>query len=141
AYTIPTSSMEKTLLVGDFLFVSKIHYGPRTPNTPLSIPFFHHTLPVFNAKSYSEIINFGYHRLPGFQDIKRNDIVVFNYPNDENPRPVDKRENYIKRCVGIPGDVLEVKDAVLYINSEVAFEPKNLQLEYLIKTDGSSIPY
>ena len=98
AFTIPTPSMEKTLLVGDFLFVSKINYGPRVPITPLSFPFAHHTMPITGGKSYLEWIKLGYHRLPGFQKIKNNDIVVFNYPM-EDFRPVDKKENYIKRCI------------------------------------------
>lgn len=138
AYTIPTSSMEKTLLVGDFLFVSKFHYGPRIPNTPLSFPFAHHTLPFFDTKSYLEWIKFPFIRLPGLQQIKRNDIVVFNYPK-EDFRPVDKRENYIKRCVGIPGDEIEVRNGDLYINQEAAFQPKNFQYQYIVQTNGQSL--
>ena len=158
AYTIPTSSMEKTMLVGDYLFVSKVAYGPKLPNTPLSVPFTHHTLPFTQStKAYSEAIQWPYKRIGGLGKVKRNDIVVFNFPagdtvvvGNENPdyysqirshanymeqvakeknmdltpeeawtfarnqiwkekdiiaRPVDKRENYIKRCVGMPGDV------------------------------------
>ena len=99
AFTIPTPSMEKTLMVGDFLFVSKIHYGARTPMTPLSVPFTHQELPVFGGKSYSEAWKLPYFRLPGFSSIKNNDIVVFNYPMEDD-RPVDKQTHYIKRCVG-----------------------------------------
>jgi len=138
AYTIPTSSMEKTLLVGDFLFVSKFHYGPRVPNTPLSFPFAHHTMPVTGTKSYLEWIKLPYYRMPGLQEVKRNDMVVFNWPQ-EDFRPVDKRENYIKRCVAVPGDVLQVKAGDLYINNEKAFEPKNIQYQYQIATDGSAL--
>ena len=138
AYTIPTSSMEKTLLVGDFLFVSKFHYGPRVPMTPVAFPFAHHTMPLTGTKSYSEVIKFPYYRLPKLQEIERNDIVVFNWPQ-EYFRPVDKRENYIKRCVAIPGDTLEVKESRLYINGEEAYEPDHMQYQYFIQTDGSGI--
>ena len=95
AYTIPTSSMEKSLLIGDFLFVSKVSYGPRIPNTPLAFPFAHHTMPgTRGMQSYLEWIKLPYMRLPGYTSIKNNDVVVFNYPM-EGFRPVDKRENYI----------------------------------------------
>ena len=136
AYTIPTSSMEKSLLIGDFLFVSKMSYGPRTPNTPLAFPFAHHTIPIINTKAYLEWIKLPYYRLPGFGEIENNDVVVFNYPM-EGFRPVDKRENYIKRCVGIPGDELEVKQGVLYINGAEADRPENMQHSYSVQTDGT----
>ncbi len=136
AYTIPTSSMEKSLLIGDFLFVSKVSYGPRIPNTPLAFPFAHHTLPGTQTRSYLEWIKLPYWRLPGFGDIDNNDVVVFNYPM-ESFRPVDKRENYIKRCVAIPGDELEVRDRELYINGEAAARPEKMQYGYKVKTDGS----
>ncbi len=138
AYTIPTGSMEKTLLVGDFLFVSKFHYGPRIPNTPIAFPFAHNTMPVIGTKSYSELIKFPYYRLPKLQDIKRNDIVVFNWPQQEE-RPVDKRDNYIKRCVGVPGDTLDVLNGVLFVNGDKAFTPPHMQYMYFIQTDGSTI--
>lgn len=139
AFTIPTSSMEKSLLIGDFLFVSKVSYGARIPMTPISFPFVHHTMPFTDSvKSYSEAIKFPYLRLPGFGKIKNNDVVVFNYPM-EDFRPVDKQENYIKRCVAIPGDSLEVKDAVLYINGKMADKPEKMQLKHYIKTDGSPL--
>lgn len=136
AYTIPTSSMEKSLLIGDFLFVSKVSYGPRIPNTPIAFPFAHHTMPLTGGKSYLEWLKLPYHRLPGFGKIENNDVVVFNYPM-EDFRPVDKRENYIKRCVGIPGDTLEVRDRVLYINGTQAEMPPKMQSSYNVKTDGS----
>lgn len=137
AFTIPTSSMEKTLLVGDFLFVSKINYGARIPITPISFPFAHHTMPLTeDVKSYSEAIKLPYMRLPGFSKIKNNDIVVFNYPM-EDFRPTDKKENYIKRCVGIPGDTLKVIDRTLYINSTMAYKAENMQFTYHVITDGS----
>ncbi|HXH19245.1 MAG TPA: signal peptidase I [Chitinophagales bacterium] len=138
AYTIPTSSMEKTLLVGDFLFVSKFHYGARVPMTPLAFPFAHHTMPLIGTKSYLDWVQLPYYRLPKLQDIQRNDIVVFNWPQ-EDFRPVDKRENYIKRCVGIPGDTVEVIAGILYVNGEKAYEPENMQYQYYVQTDGSAI--
>lgn len=139
AYTIPTPSMEQSLLVGDYLFVSKLHYGPRIPNTPLAFPLVHHTIPVINAKSFVEWVKWPYKRLWGWQDVKRNDIVVFNYPV-EDFRPVDKRENYIKRCVAIPGDVLEVKDGQVYIDGEVGNNPKHYQeSRYVTTKNGSSL--
>src|SRR5574343_365021 len=115
AFTIPTPSMERSLLVGDFLFVSKVNYGARTPVTPLSFPFAHHTLPIVGTKSYLDWIQLPYYRLPGLGNVERNDVVVFNYPM-EDFRPIDKQENYIKRCVGISGDTLEVRDARVFIN-------------------------
>ncbi len=136
AYTIPTSSMEKSLLIGDFLFVSKVSYGPRIPNTPIAFPFAHHTIPGINTKAYLEWIKLPYFRLPGFGDIENNDVVVFNYPM-EGFRPVDKRENYIKRCVAIPGDKLEVKEGVLFINGEEAYKPEKMQQSYDVKTNGT----
>lgn len=137
AYTIPTSSMESTLMVGDFLFVSKIHYGPRVPNTPLTFPLVHRDMPFTGGKSYLETPSLPYYRLPGFQDIERNDMVVFNWPVEnyysQVKFPVDKKQNYIKRCVAVAGDVLEINEGVLSINNEKAFAPKNLQGKYFVK--------
>ncbi|MFM7015072.1 MAG: signal peptidase I, partial [Bacteroidota bacterium] len=127
AFTIPTPSMERTLMVGDFLFVSKMHYGARTPMTPLSFPFVHQELPLIGGKSYSEAIKWGYHRLPGFSEVKHNDIVVFNYPM-EDERPIDKQTHYIKRCVGLPGDTLQVVDRVVYLNHEKNMIPKSVPI-------------
>ena len=138
AYTIPTPSMDKPLLVGDFLFVSKLSYGARIPNTPLSFPFAHNTMPVVGGKSYIEWPKWDYRRLTGFGNIERNDVVVFNYPM-EDFRPVDKRENYIKRCVGIPGDTLRIVNAVVYINGEKNMMPPERQDDYLVTTDGNPI--
>jgi signal peptidase I len=214
-YVIPTSSLEKTLLVGDYLFVSKVNYGPRKPHTPLSMPLTQHTLPVLNCKSYLDFIQWGYERVAGFEDIERGDIVVFNYPAGDlattnpqvidlhamcyaygfeknmlekyNPtygndneyaaaaarysnyiqqlpsdeayalykkhyadgleivkqhpdalgevvyRPVDRRENYVKRCIGLPGNTLEIKDKAVYIDGKPVDRPKNLQFNYSIK--------
>ncbi|HNX43234.1 MAG TPA: signal peptidase I [Bacteroidales bacterium] len=173
AYTIPTSSMEKSLLVGDFLFVSKVSYGPKLPNTPIAFPFVHHTMPLTKyAKSYSELIHWPYYRFPGLGKVKRNDVVVFNYPDGDTvalkmqnqsyyglvrefghdrvwndsynfgkivSRPVDKRENYIKRCLAIPGDTLEIRDQLVYINGHAADIPENSQFKYIVVTDGSPI--
>ncbi len=174
AYTIPTSSMEKSLLVGDFLFVSKIAYGPKIPNTPIAFPFVHHTLPWSQtAKSYVEWIKLPYYRFAGLGDVERNDAVVFNYPAGDTisdrfqsnvsyyslireygrervwtdqrnfgniiSRPVDKRENYIKRGVGMPGDTILIKNAELFVNGNPANTPGTVQFKYLVKTDGTMI--
>jgi signal peptidase I len=134
AYTIPTPSMEKSLLVNDYLFVSKMHYGARLPMTPLAVPFVHHTVPLIGCKSYSTAIKAPYKRLWGFSQIDRYDDVVFNYPQDKiDNRPVDKKENYIKRCVGIAGDSLEVRNRVLYINGQLGYQPKYLQSAYAVR--------
>ena len=142
AYTIPTSSMEKSMLIGDFLFVSKTSYGPRVPMTPLAFPLVHHTLPFTkNTKSYSEAIKLAYHRMKGFGDVKRNDCVVFNWPAEKLGRPIDKKENYVKRCVGIPNDTIEIIDGILYINNQVHLEPNGMKKQYLynIKTKSSGL--
>jgi signal peptidase I len=142
AYTIPTGSMEKSLLIGDFLFVSKVDYGPRVPMTPIAFPFAHHTMPVTGTKAYWEGIKLNYYRFPGFTDIKRNDVVVFNYPMDADEpynRPVDKRENYIKRCLGISGDTLKVVNTQVFINGKAAENPQFGQSTYFVITDGTDI--
>lgn len=136
AFTIPTPSMEKSLMVGDFLFVSKVNYGPRIPNTPIAFPFAHHTLPIVGTKSYLEWIKLPYYRLPGFQKIRNYDVVVFNYPM-EDFRPVDKQENYIKRCIAIPGDSIRIINRQVYINSKPLEFPEKSQFYYHIITDGS----
>ena len=149
AYKIPTSSMEPTLQIGDYMFVSKMHYGSRIPITPLSLPLIHHTIPMTKWRAYSELIKLDYIRLPGFQKIKRNDIAVFNVPFENNmksemslryypelnydSRPVDKREHYIKRIVGMPGDSLEVRNNQLFINGAEAENPENLQFHYVAR--------
>jgi len=138
AYMIPTGSMERSLLVGDFLFVSKLNYGPRVPMTPLAFPFAHHTMPITGGKAYSELIKVPYKRLPGFQDIKRYDVVVFNFP-EEIERPIDKRENYIKRCVGLPGDVVSMERARLFVNGEPAFTDPDFQTNYIVETEPNGL--
>jgi len=172
AYSIPTSSMEKTLLVGDFLFVSKISYGPRAPMTPIAFPFVHHTLPLTKStKSYIESIKLPYFRFPGFTKVKRHDAVVFNFPDGDTlsvkwqsnisyytmireygrervwndkanfgeiiSRPLDKRENFIKRCMGMPGDDLEIIDRQVYINGVMNESPGIRQFKYKVTTNGT----
>lgn len=142
AYMIPTGSMERSLLVGDFLFVSKLNYGPRIPNTPIAFPFAHHTMPITGGKAYSELIKIPYKRLSGFEKIERNDVVVFNYPVEADApynRPVDKRENYIKRAVGVPGDVVEMKQANLFVNGKPGYDSNDVQKAYIVFTDKSGL--
>ena len=196
-YVIPSSSLEKSLLVGDYLFVSKMSYGARIPQTPLHMPLTQHTLPMFNCKSYLEWIQWDYKRVGGLGTVQLNDIVVFNFPAgdsvataipaddlyrlsydagrqlsqpvdmsrltleqqrqvfayyytagrkyiDENPqlygkviaRPVDRRENYVKRCVGLPGQTLEIKDRIIYLDGKPNKEPDNVQYRYIVRTKG-----
>jgi len=180
AYAIPTASMEKSLLVNDYLFVSKMAYGPRIPNTPLAMPFVHNMLPFSRARSYVEWIRIPYTRwFP--HPITRNQPVVFNLPvndtlidkeefdskdpyydvirrlgngnsdegrkillsdPDEYPirlRPVDKRENYVKRCVAIAGDTLEIRDQVIYINGKKSDFPANSETNYIVETFGQPL--
>ncbi len=193
-YVIPSSSLEKSLLTGDYLFVSKMSYGPRVPQTPLHMPLTQHTLPIFDCKSYFEHPQWKYKRVAGWGEVQLNDIVVFNFPAgdtvatgipaediyrlsyqcgeglsnpvdlssmtaeqqrvvydyyyaagrryiDEHPeefgkvitRPVDRRENYVKRCVGLPGQTLEVKDRIVYLDGKPNKEPDNVQYRYLVK--------
>jgi len=142
AYTIPTPSMERSLLVGDFLFVSKVNYGPRIPMTPVAFPFAHHTMPIIGTKAYWDGIELPYYRLPGLSDVKKGDVVVFNWPMEADPplsRPVDKRENYIKRCQGTPGDTLSIVNAQVYINGKANPNPPGEQTDYSVATDGTDI--
>jgi len=171
-YQIPTSSLEKSLLVGDFLFVSKASYGPRVPNTPLSFPLVQHTFPILNTKSFIENPQWEYKRLKGFDEIERNDIVVFNFPTgdtvcvkQQNPdyytlcyyygrdvvrnrkdifgdivyRPVDRRENYVKRCVAIAGDWMQIKDNQVYVNGKKQEHFPGIQYNYYVQTDGTQL--
>ncbi|MEM6268545.1 MAG: signal peptidase I [Bacteroidota bacterium] len=142
AFMIPTTSMEGSLLAGDFLFVSKFHYGVRLPMAPLSVPFVHNTLPLTSStKSYLNWLEFPYSRLPGLKDIQRNEAVVFNYPDDDrNPDVEDlgkieitsMKQNYIKRCVAIPGDTLEIRSRQIYINGEKGWNPEFMQTSYKV---------
>jgi signal peptidase I len=138
AYTIPTPSMENSLLVGDFLFVSKFHYGTRTTTTPLQVPLTHQKIWFTNIPSYLEWIKLPQYRLPGITKVKRNDVVVFNVPplelNDNIDYPVDLKTNYIKRCVAIPGDTLQVINHQVYINGLTGENPPLMQFSYLVKT-------
>jgi signal peptidase I len=132
--------MESSLLVGDFLFVSKVNYGARLPMTPVAFPFAHHTMPLTGTKAYWDGIKLPYFRLPGLSEVKKGDVVVFNYPMDaDSPlyRPVDKQENYIKRCQGTPGDTLSLLNARVYINGRPAVTPPNGEMEYVVHTNGS----
>ena len=141
AYTIPTSSMEKSMLIGDFLFVSKVAYGPRVPITPIAFPLVHHTMPIGNGKSYSEVVKLPYHRMKGLGEIERNDCVVFNWPAETLGRPVDKKENYVKRCVGVPGDKIELINAQLMVNDAPQEEPEGMkkQWHYNVSTKGTGL--
>ena len=191
-YRIPTGSMEKSLLIGDRLFVSKLAYGPRLPNTPLAVPFTQHTLPLINTRSWSNLILLPYKRLAGFGKIKNNDPVVFNFPAGDTVvvedqitnyyeimrstarsmkerdislhatvqpmsyylksarqevwnrnhivyRPVDRRDNYVKRCVGIPGDTIAVISGDLYVNGKLVPVNSTQQKNYIVGTNGTSI--
>jgi signal peptidase I len=136
AYTIPTPSMENSLLVGDFLFVSKFHYGTRTTTTPIQVPLTHQKIWFTNLKSYSEAIKLPQYRLPGLSHVKREDVVVFNVPpkglNDGIDYPVDLKTNYIKRCVGIPGDSVKIVDKQVYANGTALENPPDMQLSYSV---------
>jgi len=132
--------MERSLLVGDFLFVSKVNYGARIPMTPIAFPFAHHTMPMINTKAYWDGLELSYHRLPGLSEVKKNDVVVFNYPQDTiNNRPVDKRENYIKRCQGTSGDTLSVVNAQVYVNGKAMPSPPESQIDYSLTTTGMDV--
>jgi signal peptidase I len=144
AYTIPTPSMENSLLVGDFLFVSKFHYGTRTPRTPLQIPLTHQKIWFTDIPSYLPWVQLPTFRLPGITSVKNNDVVVFNVPRIEENNygnynkstwidyPVDLKTNYIKRCVAIGGDVLEIKDKQLYINGKMAENAPEMRFRYQV---------
>jgi signal peptidase I, bacterial type len=200
-YVIPSSSLEKSLLTGDYLFVSKVSYGPRIPQTPLTMPLTQHTLPVVECKSYLEWPHWDYRRVKGLGPIQLNDIVVFNYPagdtlcsapqyqafdyyqmcygigyqlypNRPNPdslsadlrfkyfdaiyeagrqairqnqveygeiitRPADRRENYVKRCVGLPGQTLQIKNRIVYLDGKANKEPENVQYTYYVRLKQS----
>ena len=150
-FTIPTSSLEKSLLVGDFLFVSKVNYGARTPMTTVALPMVHDTIPLTKKKSYLTWPELPYFRLPGFQNIERNDIVVFNWPIDtvykfrdqsglRVDKPIDKKSNYVKRCVGVPGDQLEIKDGIVFVNGKELILPERArpQFSYKVALDGKT---
>ena len=173
AYTIPTSSMEKSMMVGDYLFVSKTAYGPKLPNTPVAFPFVHHTMPfTASTKSFSEIIHNPYKRLSGFGKVKNDDVVVFNFPEGDTVatnaqersyyemvrsygrervitdkrsfgdiiyRPVDKRENYIKRCIAIAGDSMKIVDGQVFVNGKPQKNIPGMQFKYWVSITGNSL--
>ena len=169
AYNIPTPSMEKTLLVGDYLFVSKLSYGPKIPNTPIGFPFTHNTMPFSkDRKSYSEKVQWPYNRLLGLGKVHHNDVVVFNFPEgdtivkelpDQNyyslirnygrktilsqyeviSRPVDKRENFVKRCVGLPGDTIELRQSSIFVNGWELSQQPLVQFHYYVRTNGEKL--
>jgi signal peptidase I len=133
ACTIPTPSMEGTLLVGDFLFVSKLHYGARTPQTPLQIPLTHQNIWGTNTPSFASWLQLPSYRLPAFSKVQRNDVVVFNYSGkDEDFLPVDVRTNFIKRCVALPKDTLEISDMKVYVNGKLSSMPAQMQSGYYV---------
>ncbi len=169
-YQIPSSSLEKTLLTGDFLWVNKLSYGPRVPMTPVHFPLVHNTLPFINTRSYTEWPSVKYKRLKGFRNVELGDIVVFNFPAGDtvalkvqNPdyytlvklqgreevntnkamygdvvyRPVDRRENYVKRAVGLPGDTFKIVNDTIYLNSVAQPLPENAQFRYLVQLNTS----
>ena len=178
-YVIPTSSMEGSLLVGDYLYVSKVTYGPQMPNTPLSFPFVHHTMPFSQTKkSFCDAIRWRYHRLKGLRKIARNDVVVFNFPAGDTvllenqavtyydvlrsyetsfgkeegrrrlydtytviSRPVDKRENYIKRCIALPGDTLAIRNGDVWVNGQPQEPVPGTQRQYLVQVTSPLTPY
>lgn len=129
SYTIPTGSMESSLLVGDFLFVNKMEYGVRLPITPLTVPLVHNLIPGTTLPSYSSIVELPYIRLPRFNSIANNDPVVFNYPADVG-RPIDKKDNYVKRCIAVAGDTLLIDDGVVYINGEENTLPERAKKQF-----------
>ncbi|MDX2189193.1 MAG: signal peptidase I, partial [Bacteroidota bacterium] len=133
AYTIPTPSMEKSLLVGDFLFVSKVHYGPRTPKTPLQVPLTHQTIWGTSIPSYIGAVQIPSFRFPGFSEIKKGDCVVFNWPADQG-YPTDLKTNYIKRCVATAGDTIKIINMQLFVNGKPSVNPEKMQYRYFIQT-------
>ena len=146
-FVIPTGSLEKTLRVGDFLLVSKFHYGARIPSTVVSFPMVHDTIPIIKSRSYLKKPQLPYLRIPGFQEIKNNDIVVFNWPADTVRRffvkekgvikPTDKKSNYVKRAIGIPGDSLEIRDGIVYLNGKENNLPDRAKplFTYIVKSN------
>lgn len=136
-YNIPSQSMEGTLLMGDYILVSKFHYGPRLPITPLAIPFVHSN--VGNGLSYYDGLKLPYLRLPGISHINRGDVVVFNYPADDT-KPIDRRSNYIKRCVALPGDTFYIDNKLVKANKQAENLPVDAQLSYMATMDTTVLP-
>ena len=139
AFTIPTPSMENTLLVGDFLFVNKLNYGPRTPMTPLQVPLTHQKIWGTNIPSYLDWIKLPQFRLPGFSEINRDDIVVFNYPS-EIEKPIDLKTYYVKRCVALPRDTIKIVNGDIFINNNLKDQLVNQQNRYFVRTKTNINP-
>ena len=169
AFKIPSSSMESSLLTGDYLFVGKTAYGPKLPQTPLSVPFIHNTMPRSGKESYSTALQYGYKRIKGFGHVERDDYVVFSFPHGDTVlakaptedyythvrmtsrdyvvksygplkvRPVDKKDHYVKRCVAVAGDTLSVVDGWVYVNGVAQQRYPGIQNTYNVVTDGSPI--
>ena len=169
AYVIPTSSMEGSLLVGDFLFVSKAHYGIRPPMTIAMIPLLHNRIPIFGGESYLEKPSLPYRRMRALESIDNNDPIVFNWPVGDSvyvtsqrswtarqvqtipqaqmaargksliTRPLDKKDHYIKRCIGIPGDSIEIKDRQVYVNGQMAENPDGMQFRYMVGSNTTQV--
>lgn len=138
-FAVSSTSMEKSLLAGDFIFVSQLHYGPRMPVTPVAFPFSHQTMPFFSdKKSFWDGVQLPYLRIPGFSEIKHNDIVVFNYPL-ETAFPVDQRTHFVKRCLGLPGDTFSMSRKKIIINGIEMENPEMVQFNYHVKTDSTLI--
>lgn len=170
-FAIPSSSLEKTLLIGDYLFVNKLNYGPRAPMTPIAFPLAHNT--ILGHKSYMDSPSFAYRRLKGYGHVERNDLVVFNFPAGDtvasampNPdyytlcaqygretvwadkttfgeiiaRPIDRRDHYVKRCIGLPGETIELRSGQVYIDGKAIVNPSKMQLNYFLQTDGTALP-
>jgi signal peptidase I len=137
AFAIPTPSMENSLMVGDYLFVSKLHYGIRTPKTPLQVPLTHQKIWGTDIPSFSSVIQLPSFRLPGFSKVKNGDAVVFNYPPHkpgEPDYPTDLKTNFIKRCVGVPGDVITIRDQLVSVNGKPLPIPARSETSYFIRT-------
>ncbi|MFA6712503.1 MAG: signal peptidase I [Bacteroidales bacterium] len=169
AYKIPSSSMENSLMTGDYLFVSKLAYGPKLPQTPISMPFVHNVLPISGKESYLKFMQFDYKRIKGIGTVKRDDYVVFSFPNGDTVlkkaitedyythvrmsgreytqktlgpiivRPVDKKDHYVKRCVAIAGDTLKIKNGVVFVNGEAQTNYHGIRNTYTVITNGSAI--
>lgn len=169
AYMIPSSSMEKSLMTGDYLFVSKVAYGPKVVETPISLPFVHNVLPISGKESYVEWIKIPYRRLKGFSDVKKGDKVVFGFPHGDTVltkapsddyyrevrtkgreyairqygpvvvRPNDKKDNYVKRCLAVAGDTLQIVDGFVYVNGIKEEMYKGIQITYTVVTNGTTI--
>jgi signal peptidase I len=135
AYTIPSESMEQSLLVGDYLFVSKLHYGPITPQTPLQVPLTHQTMWGTKLKSYSDLVQLPTYRFPGFSSVQRNDVIVFHVPHEQQ-LPADQRTHLIKRCIAVAGDTLQLRNSQVFLNGEAGPVAGQPQTTYFMAVDA-----